>query len=73
MVENGAFSHKIEYITICREILNLEGHQNHITGSRVTTILLNCLIFPIGQSGEAVEGLLSTGPTPSSLLLFHKC
>ena len=26
--------------------------------------------FPIGQSGEArsVEGLLSTGPTPSSLL-----
>ena len=53
MVGNGAFSHKIDYITIFLEILNLEGHQNLITGSRVTTILLNGWIFPIGQSGEA--------------------
>ena len=35
------------------EILNLEGHQNRTTGSRVTAILLNARIFPIGQSGEA--------------------
>ena len=35
------------------EILNLKGHQNRITGSRVTAILLNWWISPIGQSGEA--------------------
>ena len=27
-VEDGAFSHKIEYVTISKKILNLEGHQN---------------------------------------------
>ena len=53
MVGNGAFSHKIDYITILIKILNLEGHENRITGARVTAILLNDLIFPLGQSGEA--------------------
>ena len=54
IVRNGAFSHKIDYITIfVKEILNLKGHQNRITGLRVTAILLNGWIFPIGQSGEA--------------------
>ena len=64
MVEDGAFSHKIDYVTIFLEILNLEGHQNRITGSRVTVILLNGWILPIGGA-SAVEGLLSMGPTPS--------
>ena len=32
MVEDGAFSHKIYYITIFKETLNLKGDQNHITG-----------------------------------------
>ena len=53
MVENCAFSHKIDNITSFFEILNPEGHQNCITGSRVTAILLNGWIFPIGQSGQA--------------------
>ena len=35
------------------EILNLKGHQNLITGSRVTTILLKKVNFPVGQNGEA--------------------
>ena len=52
-VGNGAFSHTIEKVTILMEILNLEGHQNCITGLRVTPILLNRRILPIGQSGEA--------------------
>ena len=52
MVEDGAFSHKIDYVTFFQEILNLEGHPNCITGSRVTVILLNGWIFPVGQSGE---------------------
>ena len=53
MVGNCAFSQKIYKVTIFLEILNLEGHPNPITGSRVTAILLNGWILPIGQSGEA--------------------
>ena len=56
MVEDGAFSHKIDYIAIFLEIFNLEGHLNNITGSRVTAILLNGLILPIGGA-SAVKGL----------------
>ena len=59
-VEDGAFSHKIDYITIFLETLNLEGHLNCITGSRLTAILLNGWILPIGGA-SAVEGLQSTG------------
>ena len=32
MVGDGAFSHKIDYVAIVWEILNLEGHLNRITG-----------------------------------------
>ena len=53
MVGEGAFSYKIDYVIILLDILNLKGHLNRITGLRVTAILLNGLIFPIGQSGEA--------------------
>ena len=42
------------------EILNPEGHLNCITGLRVTAILLNGKIFPIGGA-SAVKGLRSTG------------
>ena len=45
MVEVGAFSHKIDFVTIFKDILNLEGHPNRITGSKVTTILLNWMDF----------------------------
>ena len=48
MVGDGAFSHKIDYITFFLEILNLEEHSNRITGSTVTQILLNGWILPIG-------------------------
>ena len=41
MVRNGAFSHKIDYLTIFKDILNLEGHKNCIAGSRVNAILRN--------------------------------
>ena len=53
MVKKGALSHKIDCITIFWENLDLEGHQNRNTDSRVTAILLNKPIFPMGQSGEA--------------------
>ena len=56
MVDNGDFSHKIDYTTISWEIQNLEGHQNCITGSKVTAILLNVCILPIGGA-SALRGL----------------
>ena len=56
MVEDGALSHKIDYVTIFQEILNPEGHPNRITGSNVTVILLNGWILPIGGA-SLVKGL----------------
>ena len=56
MVKDGAFSHKIDYFTIFQEILNLEEQAQHTIGSRLNTILLNGLIWPIGRD-SAVEGL----------------
>ena len=40
------------------EILNLEGHRNHVTVSRVTAIFLNGWTLPISWA-SAVEGLQS--------------
>ena len=48
MVEDGAFRHKIDYVTMFKEILNLRGHLNCITSSKVMAILLNRWILPIG-------------------------
>ena len=56
MVADGAFSHKIDYVRIFKEILHLEGHPNHITGSTVTAILPNWWILPIGGVGGASLG-----------------
>ena len=56
MFEDGAFSHKIDYITIFKEILSPERHPNRITNSQVTAILLNGLILPIGGA-SAGKGL----------------
>ena len=70
MVEYGASSHKINYVTILQGILDLKEQQNRMTGSRVnTTILVNGWILPIGGT-SAVDGLLSEGPTPSSFNSF---
>ena len=46
MVEDGAFSHKRDYVIT--------------TGSRLSAILPNALILPIGEASW-VEGLRSTG------------
>ena len=60
MVEDSAFSHKIDCVNFNKEILNLEGHLIYITGVRVTVILLNGWILPVGGA-SVVEGLRSTG------------
>ena len=56
MDEDGAFSHKMNDVTIWQEILNPEGHPNLIACSKVTVILLNEWILPIGGA-SAVKGL----------------
>ena len=38
MVEDGALSDKIDYVTICQEIINFEGHPNCNTSLKVTAI-----------------------------------
>ena len=47
MVEDGAFSHKIDYFRIVL-IPNLEGYLHCINGSKVMAIMLNGWILPIG-------------------------
>ena len=71
-----AFSHKIDYFTLFEEILNLEGHPNCITGSKVMAILLNWLILLIGgvASGRVCvwslcSRLVFTHTTKPTLLL----
>ena len=39
---------KIEYVLQVEEILNFKGEQNCIVGSKVTAILLDWYIWPIG-------------------------
>ena len=56
MVEDGAFSPKIDYVTILKEILDFKGHPNYIRGSKLTAILLNGRVLPIGGD-SAVKGL----------------
>ena len=56
MVEDGAFSHKIDCVTTFSKILNPEEHSNCITGSKVTAIFLIVFILPIGRA-STVKGL----------------
>ena len=45
MVADGAFSHKIDYVTIFQEIQNPEGNPNRITGSKVMAIFAEWVDF----------------------------
>ena len=56
MVQDGTFSHKIDYVTILWENLNPERHPNRITGSKVMPFLRNGWILPIGGA-SLVKGL----------------
>ena len=55
-VRNGAFSHKINYIDIYSEILNLDGHPNRCIGSKVMAICWMggfCLLVELHREGSA--------------------
>ena len=61
-VKDSSFSYKIYYVIEIKNFLNPEGHQNPISGSIVTAILMKGWILPIAGA-SAVEGLRSTGLT----------
>ena len=52
MVGDGASSHKIDWVRKLFEILNIEGHQHCIIGSKVTAILLNGWVLLIGGAAS---------------------
>ena len=55
-VRDKASSYKIDYVIVIKSLLDTEGHQNPISGSKVTAILLKGWIWPIGEA-SAGEGL----------------
>ena len=48
--------YKIDYVIVIKIFINPKGHQNPISGLKVTSILLKRWIFPIGGA-PAGEGL----------------
>ena len=68
MVEDIAFSHKIDYITILKKILKLKGYPNRITGSQLTAILLNGWILSIG--GASAVKVLRLQPAQQACI-YH--
>ena len=68
-VGEWASSHKIDYVSKFMEILNLDGDQNRIIGSRVTEILLNGWTLPIG---EAASGRVCACSLRSRHVVFWK-
>ena len=48
MVADGAFNHIIHWVDLFLKILNYKKNQNCIIGSKVTAILLNGWVLPIG-------------------------
>ena len=47
-LRDSTFSYEIDYVIVIKNFLNPEGHQNPISGSKVTAILLKGWILPIG-------------------------
>ena len=52
---------KIDYVKVIKNFLNPEGHQNPISGSKVTAILLNGWIWLIGEASAGEEWILVVG------------
>ena len=46
-VHDSSSFYKIDYVIVIKIFLYLEGHQNLISGSKVTVLLLKCGFLPI--------------------------
>ena len=51
-VRDSSSSYKIDYVIVIKTFLNPEGHQNPISGSKVTAILVKGWILPIGGASS---------------------
>ena len=67
-VRDSTFSYKINYIIVIKNFLNPEGHQNPISGSKVTAILLKGWFLHIG---EASSGRVCTCSLRRRLIDIH--
>ena len=70
MVRHSSSSYKIDYGIGIKNFLNSEGHQNHISGSKVTTILLKGWIWPIGG---VASGRVCGCSLPACFLIIYIC
>ena len=52
LVGDSTLSYKIDYAIVIKNFLNPKGHQNPISGSKVTAILLRAYILPIGGASS---------------------
>ena len=54
-VRDSSSTYKIDYVIVMKKFLNLKRHQNCISGSKVTVILLKGFIWPIAgvETGRA--------------------
>ena len=51
-VRDSKSSYKMDYVIVIKNFLNPEVHQNPISGSKVTVILLTGWILPIGEASS---------------------
>ena len=59
MVRDRSSNNKIKYVTGIKNVLNPKGHQNPISGSKGTAILLKGWIGPIGGVASGRVGACS--------------
>ncbi len=74
-VADGDFSHKIDYVTICLENLNPNGHPNRNTGSKVTTqfeIECRCGGHSVTKKFMTILQILVAKPKLWKNLYFYK-
>ena len=51
-VRDNTSNYKIDYVIVIKKFLNPKAHQNPVSGSKVTAILLKVLIDPIGGASS---------------------
>ena len=54
-VRDSSSSYKIDFFIVIKNFLNPEGHQNSISGLKVTAILLKGWIWPISGASAAED------------------
>ena len=69
-VRDRCSSYRIDYVIVIKNFLNPDGHQNPITSSKVTAILLKRWILPYGGA-SAREGL-RLQPVQQACFIYYR-